>query len=66
MVNINLSTETVTSLLGKADKSPHLCRETFKLPKKFKVSDVHTFDVVFKDWKIKSVKMNGNLLQPIE
>jgi hypothetical protein len=56
----------MTSLLGKADKSPHLCRETFKLPKKFKVSDVHTFDVVFKDWKIKSVKMNGNLLQPIE
>jgi hypothetical protein len=62
MVNINLATESVTALLGKADKSPPASRESFKLPKKFKVADVHTFDVVFRDWSIKELKMNGKKL----
>jgi hypothetical protein len=66
MVNINLATESVITLLGKADKSPPASRETFKLPKKFKVADVHTFNVTFRNWKIKELKMNGKKLQTIE
>jgi hypothetical protein len=64
MVNINLATESVTILLGKADKSPPLSREIYKLPKVFKTSDVLTFDVIFKNWKIQEVKMGGNSLEP--
>jgi hypothetical protein len=66
MVNINLATESVTTLLGKADKSPPASRESFSLPKKFKVADVHTFDIAFKDWKIKELKMNGKKLKALE
>lgn len=64
MVNINLATETVTTLLGKADRSPPLSREIFQLPKVFKTSDVLTFDVIFKNWKIQGVKMSGHSLEP--
>jgi hypothetical protein len=66
LVNINLATESVIVLLGKADKSPPASREAYKLPKRFKVSDVHTFDVVFKDWKIQELKMNRRTLKPME
>ncbi len=63
IVNINLATETVTALLGKADNSPPLSREIFQLPKVFKTSDVLTFDVIFKDWKIQGANMNGKDLE---
>jgi hypothetical protein len=66
LVNINLADESVTALLGKADKSPPLSRRTFKLPKKFKVSDTHMFEVIFKDWKLKELKMNGKKLRLLE
>lgn len=65
MVNIQLTANEVTVLLGKADKSPPLSREVFKMPKEFNASDVHTFDVGFKDWKIKGLEMNGNSLGKI-
>jgi hypothetical protein len=65
MVSINLAIEEVTVLLGKADKLPPLSRKVFKLPKEFNVSDVHTFDVGFKDWKIKGLEMNRNSLEKV-
>jgi hypothetical protein len=64
-VNINLAIEEVTVLLGKADESPPVSREVFKLPKEFNVSDVQTFDVAFKDWKIKRLELNGNSLEKV-
>ncbi len=65
MVSINLAVEEVTVLLGKADKLPPVSREIFKLPKEFNVSDVQTFDVVFKDWKVKGLELNGNSLEKV-
>ncbi len=63
MVNIQLAANEVTVLLGKADKSPPLSREVFKMPEKIKLLDAHKFDIIFKDWKIKDLMMNGNSLE---
>jgi len=62
MVNINLAEEAITVLLGKADNSPALSREVFKLPKKIDTSKTHQFDTIFRDWKITELRMNGNKL----
>ncbi len=63
MVSINSVESEITVLLGKADNSPALSRKIFILPKKFDISNKHQFDVIFKDWEIKDLKMNGNKLQ---
>jgi len=62
IVNINLAEEALTVLLGKADNTPALSREVFKLPKKLDTSITHQFDTIFRDWKIMELRMNGNLL----
>lgn len=63
IVAINLAIESVTVLLGKADNSPPASRKVFNLPKSLKTSDVNTFEVVFKNWKIKGLELNGNSLE---
>lgn len=63
IVHINLPEEEIIVLLGKADTSPPMSRRVFRLPKVFKVSDAHRFDAVFKDWKIRTLKMNGKALE---
>jgi len=63
LVNIYLTTNEITALLGKADKSPALSRKVFKIPENIELSDAHKFDVVFKDWEIKGMKMNGKFLE---
>ncbi len=63
IVNINGDTNEITSLLGKADKSPALSRKVFKMPDKIETSDVHSFEVVLKNWEIKDMLMNGGSLQ---
>jgi len=62
IVNINLAEEALTVLLGKADNTPALSREVFKLPKKLDTSITYQFDTIFRDWKIMELRMNGNLL----
>ncbi len=64
-VNINYADDEVTVLIGRADNSPPLSREVFILPKKFDVSKTLQFDVVFTDWKITELKMNGNNLDRV-
>jgi hypothetical protein len=59
MVNINLAEEAMTVLLGKADNSPALSREVFKLPKKVDTSITNQFEAFFRDWKVTEVRMNG-------
>ncbi len=66
LVHINLALEEVIVLLGKADKAPALSKMTFRLPKFFKTSEALRFDAVFKDWKIKQLKMNGKALEKVE
>lgn len=65
-VSINLAIEEVTVLLGKADKSPPLARDVFKIPGKFDASGIHSFDVTFKDWKIKDLRMDGSSLEKVQ
>ncbi len=64
-VNINYADDEATVLIGRADNSPPLSREVFILPKKFDVSKTLQFDVVFTDWKIAELKMNGNNLDRV-
>ncbi len=66
IVNINGATNEITALLGKADKSPALSRKVFGLPEKIEFSDVYKFGVIFKDWKIKDLLMNGGSLQQVQ
>lgn len=63
LVSIHLATKEITALLGKADNSPALSREVFKMPDKIELSNRHSFEVVFEDWKIKDLLMNGEKLQ---
>ncbi|MBI5409889.1 MAG: hypothetical protein HZA14_11030 [Nitrospirae bacterium] len=62
-VNINYSDDEVTVVLGRADNNPPLSREVFVLPKNLDVTRVYKFDVLFKDWKLEELKMNGAALE---
>jgi hypothetical protein len=65
LVNIHLATKEITALLGKANNTPALSREVFKMPEKINFSDKHSFKVIFKDWKIKELKMNRKRLEKV-
>ena len=65
LVNIHLATKEITALLGKADNSPALSREVFKIPEKINLSEKHSLKVIFKDWKIKDMKMNRGKLEKV-
>ncbi|MEK7307471.1 MAG: hypothetical protein AAB089_00170 [Nitrospirota bacterium] len=65
-VNINIVTEEASVLLGKADDSPASSRGIFKLPKDINTKESHRFEAIFKDWKIKGLKMNGKELGVIK
>ncbi len=65
LVNIHLASKEITALLGKADNSPALSREVFKMPEKLDLSHSHSFTVIFKDWKIKDLKMNRVRLEKV-
>ncbi|MBI5057583.1 MAG: hypothetical protein HZB61_13295 [Nitrospirae bacterium] len=65
LVSINAAVHEITVLLGKADKSPATSREVFVLPKKLDDSKAHRVDVVFKDWKITGLKMDGDDLERV-
>lgn len=64
-VNINIVTKEATVLLGKADDSPASSREIFRLPKKINTKETHRFGAIFKDWKVKELKMNGKKLETV-
>ncbi len=59
MVSINLAIESVTALLGRDDNSPATTRKVFNLPGDIKLSNAHRFEIIFKDWEIEELKMNG-------
>lgn len=65
IVNILLAEKEVTALLGRADNTPALSREVFKIPEKINLSEKHSFKVIFKDWKIKDIKMNREKLEKV-
>ncbi len=66
IVSINLAIESATVMIGKADKSPPLSRKVFKLPKEIELPDAHRFEVVFGNWDIESLKLDGENLEENE
>jgi len=65
LVSINAAVHEITVLLGKADNSPATSREVFVLPKKLDDSKAHRLDVVFRDWKITGLTMDGGDLERV-
>lgn len=63
MVNIHLTANEIIVLLGKDDNSPALSNKTFKLPENINLTDRHSFEVIFKDWEISTLTMNGKSLK---
>ena len=63
IVSINLGIDQVTALLGKTHDEPPICRKVFNIPKDIKLESAHDFTVVFKEWDIKGIKLNGDELQ---
>jgi hypothetical protein len=59
VVSINLAIEAVTAMIGKADNTPPLSRKVFSLPKKIAVKEAHKFQVIFKDWQIDEMYLDG-------
>lgn len=63
MVNINSEEKEVVALIGRADNTPALSRKAFELPGIKDLSRSRRFEVVFKDWNIKDLLLNGKKLQ---
>jgi hypothetical protein len=66
IVTINLGIDQVTALLGKAHDEGAICRKVFDIPKDIKVDDSHDFTVIFNEWDIKDLKLNGSNLKLAE
>jgi len=63
IMTINSAEEEATVLLGKAGNSPALSRKVFKIPEDTKIHESHNFKVVFSEWDIKALELDGNALQ---
>lgn len=59
IVSINLAIESVTAMIGAADGTPPRSRWVYKLPGEFRTEDPHRFEVVFREWEISGLTMNG-------
>ena len=66
IVTINLGIDQVTALLGKAHDEGPISRKVFDIPKDVNVENANDFTVVFKEWDITDIKLNGNALQMAE
>lgn len=63
IITINSAEEEATILLGKAGNSPALSRKVFKIPEDTKINESHNFRVIFSEWDIKALELDGNELQ---
>jgi hypothetical protein len=66
IITINSAEESATVLLGKAGNSPALSRKVFKIPEDTKISEPHNFKVIFREWDIKALELDGNELRATE
>jgi hypothetical protein len=63
MVSVNLAIESVTALIGAADKTPPRSRKVYKLPRELRTEDAHSFEVAFREWDIRGLTMDGKELE---
>ena len=66
IVTINLGIDQVTALLGKAHDEGPISRKVFNIPKKINIEEANDFTVIFREWDIRDIKLNGNVLELTE
>jgi hypothetical protein len=66
IITINSAEEEVTALLGRADNTPPLSRKVFIIPEDTKIHESHSFQVIFSQWDIKALELDGKELQRVE
>ena len=66
IVSVNAGEEEATVVLGKADNTPALSRKVFSIPKEARPEKSHELLVVFSDWDIKALQMNGDELSVVK
>ena len=65
-VSVNPGTREIPVLLGRADGTPPLASRVFVLPLGMDTGAAHEFGVVFRNWRVLSVEMDGQELEGIE
>ncbi len=63
IVTINLGIDQVTAMIGKSHDEGAIDRKVFNIPKEIIVENAHDFTVIFKEWDITDVKLNGKKLE---
>jgi hypothetical protein len=65
MVNIDSETHEISVLLGRADNKPVLSKKIFRFSENPDLSKVYIFKVVFKNWTITGLQINGEQLHTV-
>ncbi len=63
IVTINLGIEQVTALIGKAHDEGAITRKVFTIPSDIVPENAHDFTVIFEEWDITAIKLNGKELE---
>lgn len=66
IVTINLGIDQITALLGKAHDEGPISRKVFNIPKDINLENANDFTVIFNEWDITSIRLNGSELEPAE
>lgn len=61
---VNPGTGEICVLLGRADGTPPVSDNTFVLPSGTAASEEHQFKVVFRNWRLLSLQMDGQCVEP--
>ena len=63
IMGINAAEDEATVLLGKADNTPAISRKVFKIPPETNKDDALNFKIIFKEWDIKTLELDGSTLE---
>ena len=66
IVTVNLGIDQVTALLGKAHDEGPISRKVFDIPGDINTGDAHDVTVVFRDWDIHDITLDGTSLKPAQ
>lgn len=66
IVTINLGIDQITALLGKAHDEGAIARRVFNIPKDTDLEKANDFTVIFKEWDITAITLNGSELELAE
>lgn len=63
IMGINAAEDEATVLLGKADNTPAISRKVYKIPTETNKDDALNFKIIFKEWDIKTLELDGSTLE---